>query len=106
MGGTYTAHDPLVLPHIAFVSWYTGGVQAVDLSNPDAPRPLAQFRPTPPPVKHPETVLGPGHSFMWSYPILRDGLLYVADITGGLYVLKYSGPHAEETTGSAESNAN
>ncbi|MFN8481429.1 MAG: hypothetical protein U0768_00045 [Anaerolineae bacterium] len=105
-GGTYTAHDPLVLPHIAFVTWYTGGLQAVDLTAPDAPRALAQFRPTPPPVKRPETVLGPGHSFMWSYPILRDGLIYVADITGGLYVVRYTGPHADETQGRAESNAN
>ncbi|MFN8474478.1 MAG: hypothetical protein U0822_19965 [Anaerolineae bacterium] len=106
VGGTYTAHDPLVLPHIAFVTWYTGGLQAVDLSAPEAPRALAQFRPVPPTVKHPETVLGPGHSFMWSYPILHNGLIYAADITGGLYVLKYSGPHADETQGSAESNAN
>jgi hypothetical protein len=32
---------------------------------------------------------------MWSYPILRDGLIYVSDIQSGLYVLKYGGPGAE-----------
>ena len=31
---------------------------------------------------------------MWSYPILRQGLLYVADIKTGLYILRYTGPQA------------
>ena len=33
---------------------------------------------------------------MWSYPIIRDGLIYVTDIRNGLYVLKYTGPHSSE----------
>ena len=31
---------------------------------------------------------------MWSYPIIRDGLIYVIDIRNGLYILRYTGPHA------------
>jgi hypothetical protein len=33
---------------------------------------------------------------MWSFPIIRHGLIYVVDIRNGLYVLRYTGPHAKE----------
>jgi len=33
---------------------------------------------------------------MWSYPIIKDGLIYVVDIRNVLYVLRYTGPGAEE----------
>jgi hypothetical protein len=36
---------------------------------------------------------------MWSFPIIRDGLVYVVDIRNGLYVLDYSGPRAAEIDG-------
>jgi hypothetical protein len=32
---------------------------------------------------------------MWSYPIIK-GLIYVVDIRNGLYILRYTGPHASE----------
>jgi hypothetical protein len=32
----------------------------------------------------------------WSYPIIRNGLIYAIDIRSGLYVLRYTGPHADE----------
>ena len=28
---------------------------------------------------------------MWSYPIIRDGLIYVVDVRNGLYVVRYTG---------------
>ena len=28
---------------------------------------------------------------MWSYPIVKNGLIYVIDIRNGLYVLRYTG---------------
>jgi hypothetical protein len=28
---------------------------------------------------------------MWSYPIIKDGLIYVVDLRNGLYVLRYKG---------------
>jgi hypothetical protein len=34
-----------------------------------------------------------------SYPIIKDGLIYVADVRNGLYVLRYTGPHADEVDG-------
>src|SRR5438876_195291 len=44
----------------------------------------------------------------WSYPIVRDGLVYVADINQGLLVVRYRGPHEEELTrlAFAEGNSN
>ena len=46
--------------------------------------------------------------WMWTYLILKDGLLYVVDINSGLYVLEYKGPRREEVPqhGIVESNAN
>ncbi len=45
---------------------------------------------------------------MWSYPIIRDGLIYVIDIRNGLYILRYTGPHWQEVAGSRalEGNSN
>jgi hypothetical protein len=33
---------------------------------------------------------------MWSYPIIKEGLIYVVDIRNGLYVLEYHGPNEGE----------
>jgi hypothetical protein len=33
---------------------------------------------------------------MWSFPIIKDGLIYVTDLRNGLYILRYKGPHADE----------
>ena len=35
----------------------------------------------------------------WSYPIIRNGLIYYVDVANGLYVLRYTGPHADEVAG-------
>jgi hypothetical protein len=45
---------------------------------------------------------------MWSYPIIRNGLIYVIDIRNGLYILRYTGPHASEVaaTNFLEGNSN
>ena len=32
----------------------------------------------------------------WTDPVVQDGLVYVVDIDFGLYVLRYTGPHASE----------
>ncbi|HEV2061844.1 MAG TPA: hypothetical protein VGR12_03245, partial [Solirubrobacteraceae bacterium] len=33
---------------------------------------------------------------MWSFPVIKDGLVYVVDLRNGLYVLRYRGPHERE----------
>jgi hypothetical protein len=32
---------------------------------------------------------------MWSFPIIRHGLVYVVDIRNGLFVLRYTSAHAQ-----------
>jgi hypothetical protein len=39
---------------------------------------------------------GPNKVTTWSYPIIRDGLIYIIDMCNGLYILRYTGPHAGE----------
>ena len=50
----------------------------------------------------------PNKVVMWSFPIVRDGLIYVVDIRNGLYELRYTGPHADEVAGISflEGNSN
>jgi hypothetical protein len=45
---------------------------------------------------------------MWSYPIIRDGLIYVVDLRNGLYALRYRGPFEAEVNriGFLEGNSN
>ncbi len=42
---------------------------------------------------------GPNKVTMWSYPIIRNGLIYVIDIRNGLYILRYTGPHWFQAAG-------
>ncbi len=105
---TYTSHNPTIVGDLALVSWYSNGLQVFDLSNPSQPVRLAQFRPqaVDPGARDPQ--LGATATLTWSYPIIRDGLIYVADINQGLSVLRYQGPHQEqlEQTAFAEGNSN
>ncbi|HYH27446.1 MAG TPA: hypothetical protein VEA19_01575 [Actinomycetota bacterium] len=97
---TYSAHNPTLTPNIGFVSWHAGGLQAIDLTDPASPKKLAEFRPTPLPfVVTEDPVLTAGsleRAAMWSYPIIKDGLIYVTDIRNGLYILRYKGDLAAE----------
>ena len=96
---SYSSHNPTVLPDLAFVDWHSGGVQAINISDPASPRQAGWFSPTPlASVANEDPALsrGPNKVVMWSYPIIHDGLIYVMDIRNGLYILRYSGPHASE----------
>jgi hypothetical protein len=104
-GGLLTPHNPLVVGDMGLVSWYAAGVQAVDLSDPEAPTRLGQFVPQAL-EGAPSTYLGSYPIQMFSYPIVRDGMIYVSDSAGGLYVLRYTGPRADwlANVGRAEGN--
>lgn len=95
----FTAHNATVTRDLALVTWYAGGLVAVDLEDPARPRQLAQFLPEPlPSVEVEDPGLG-GHPVeMWSYPVIRDGLIYVVDVRNGLYVLRYGGRHAAQVS--------
>jgi hypothetical protein len=106
--GTYTSHNPTPVGSLALVTWYSSGLQVFDISDPANPQRLAELRPqaSAPGLRDPQ--LGATLPLTWSYPIVRDGLIYVADIDEGLYVMRYTGPHEEDLArvGFAEGNSN
>jgi LVIVD repeat len=101
---SYSAHNPTLTPHIAFSTWHSGGLQAVDISHPRRPAQLAEFLPDPLDavmLEDPRLSSDPDTGrnekvVMWSYPVIQDGLIYAVDLRNGFYVLKYKGPHAKE----------
>ncbi|MGD2105903.1 MAG: hypothetical protein PVJ55_12405, partial [Anaerolineae bacterium] len=54
----------------------------------------------------PGTWMGSYPVQMFSYPIVRDGLIYAVDSVGGLYVLRYTGPGAEGLAGVSHAEGN
>ena len=91
----FTTHNPLPFHDFVLVTWYSGGLVMVDIKDATQPHLLAQYR-----TRY-------GEQF-WSYPIVKDGLIYVVSIEGGLYVFAYNGPDAEQlyATKWAEGNVN
>jgi hypothetical protein len=94
-GGVFSPHNPLVVGHLAFSSWYAAGVQAFDLTDPLAPQRVGQFVPSREGAAA-TSLLGTYPVQTFSYPILRNGLFYVVDSQSGLYVLRYLGSGAEQ----------
>jgi hypothetical protein len=90
----FTAHNPLVVGNLVFVTWYGGGLQALDVSDPTRPRRVGLFVPRGEGAAA-QSYIGTYPVQTWSYPILREGLLYVSDIQSGLYILEYTGPGSE-----------
>lgn len=106
--GTYTSHNPTPTANLALVTWYSSGLQVFDIADAANPRRLAEFRPQGAAPGQRAAQLGATLTMTWSYPVVRDGLIYVDDIDEGLYVLRYSGPHQEELDqlAYAEGNSN
>jgi hypothetical protein len=96
---SYSAHNPTLTPNIVFTTWHSGGFQAIGIRNPRQPRQLGEFFPEPLPsvgLEDPRLSSDPDTGrnekvVMWSYPIIKDGLIYVVDLRNGLYVLDYNG---------------
>jgi len=77
-------------------------LQAVEMSDSRHPSQGGWFSPAPLATvanEDPALSAGPNKVVMWSYPIVRDGLVYVIDIRNGLYILRYTGPKAHEVAG-------
>jgi hypothetical protein len=87
----FAPHNPTAVGNLVFVSWYAAGVQAIDWSDPLAPQRIGQFVPLTE-GGTPRSLLGGYPVQMFSYPILRDGLIYVVDSVSGLHILRYTGP--------------
>ena len=108
---SYSSHNPTALPDLALVDWHSGGIQASDLSAPASPSQAGFFLPKPlkkVALEDPALSRGPNKVVFWSYPIIRNGLIYAIDIRNGLYVLRYTGAHASEVAGISflEGNSN
>jgi hypothetical protein len=101
---SYSAHNPTLTPHIAFTTWHSGGFQAISIQRARRPYQLAEYFPEPLDevmLEDPRLSSDPDTGrhekvVMWSYPIIKDGLIYVVDLRNGLYVLKYGGRFSKE----------
>jgi hypothetical protein len=99
---SFSSHNPTLTPNLALLTWHSGGLQAIDIADPEHPKPAAGFWPEPlPAVATEDPALSSGHDkvVMWSFPIVQDGLIYAVDLRNGLYILRYHGPHEEEVAG-------
>lgn len=108
---SYAAHNPTLTRNVALITWHSGGMQAIDISDPKRPAQLAEFKPEPlPAVTQEDPALSSGRDkvVMWSFPVIYEGLVYVVDVRNGLYILEYSGPRASEIskTDFLEGNSN
>jgi hypothetical protein len=99
---SFSSHNPTLTKNMAFITWHSGGLQAVSIENPFQPIQLAEFLPAPLPsvgTEDPALSSGADKVVMWSYPIIKDGLIYVVDVRNGLYILRYHGPFEAEVAG-------
>jgi hypothetical protein len=108
---SYSSHNPTLTKHLAIVTWHSGGLQAIDLTDPLHPTQAAEYMPEPLPAvvtEDPALSSGRDKVVMWSYPIIRNGLIYVTDIRNGFYILKYHGPYEGEVANThfLEGNSN
>jgi hypothetical protein len=117
---TKTVHNVIAFPHIEFATWYSGGLRAIDTTDINSPYEAGFFFNKPAPAvvwcqeqttiikSCDDPVMGsdgrptndpqllPPDIMARSYPIVMNGYIVYSDETMGLYVLKYSGPHADE----------
>lgn len=96
---SFSSHNPTVTEHLAFVTWHSAGLQVLSTEDPSRPAPAAELVPAPleaVATEDPALSSGPDKVVMWSYPIVKDGLVYVVDVRNGLYVLSYRGPFQDE----------
>lgn len=99
---SFASHNPTLLPDLAIIDWHSAGVQALDLTDPTHVTRVGTYNATPEAVvvtEDPSLTNGDFKTAMWSYPIIRSGLIYVVDVRNGVYVLRYNGPHADEVNG-------
>jgi hypothetical protein len=100
LDGTFTMHNQTVTSRYVLTSWYGAGLRVIDIANPKKPVETAFFVPKPVDAissvpDTPAPIYGKTASIAddwwvstWSYPIIRGGLIYVADVRSGLYILR------------------
>ena len=100
LDGTFSMHNQTVTKRYALTSWYGAGLRVIDIADAASPHEVAFFVPepvaaiastpdTPAPVYgETENTADDWWVATWSYPVIRDGLIYVADMRSGLYILR------------------
>ncbi|MBW3662459.1 MAG: hypothetical protein KY469_05100 [Actinobacteria bacterium] len=91
---SYSAHNPTITDELAFITWHSGGLQAIDISDPTNPTQAGYYYPDPLAyvvTEDPALSAGQDKVVMWSFPVIQDGLIYVVDVRNGLYILHYTG---------------
>jgi len=113
--GWLSPHFTTPLPDVVFATYYSGGVRAIDIADPADPTEVGHFFNEPVSEVRWATYGPPGEAepgadgqepnqrratdlsmFAFSYPVIHDGYVIYADVHSGLYVLEYTGPHAEQ----------
>jgi hypothetical protein len=111
-------HEPLIFPDLVIATYYSDGLKAFAIDNPLMPIEVGAFYNKPvdtirfcwtnclPPEKaadgttttqqRPDPSFGPVDLRAFSRPIVKDGLIYYVDANSGLYVVRYTGPHADQ----------
>jgi hypothetical protein len=88
---TYSTHNPTPVGNLVLVSFHAGGLQAVWIRDPANPAVLAAFVPKPldrVATEDPALTTGSIRVAVWSYPIVRNGLVYIVDVRNGLFILR------------------
>jgi len=96
---SYSAHNPTVTDELLFISWHAGGLRAISFDDPTNPAQEGAFIPEPLPAvvqEDPALTAGQDKVAFWSFPIIRDGIIYVVDVRNGLYALEYTGTDAAD----------
>jgi hypothetical protein len=94
-GASFSSHNPTLAGRVALITWHSAGLRAVSVEDPRQPVELAEYRPEPLAAvlqEDPALSAGSEKVVMWSYPIVKDGLIHLVDIRNGLYILRYRGP--------------
>jgi uncharacterized protein (TIGR03437 family) len=94
----YTAHNPYIVGHLLFVSWYQAGTQVIDISDPMKPVLVGSY----------DTFADPVNGFdgNWGvYPFLGLDRVLLSDMDGGLFIVDFSAAATGPRTVSAASYA-
>lgn len=99
--GWLSPHFSLPFPDIVFTTYYSGGLRAIDISDPTEPVQAGYYLNKPVTEVRWPTYGSPGgeyrpYPFAFSYPVTHDGYVIYGDVSSGIYVLEYTGPHAEQ----------
>jgi hypothetical protein len=98
---SYASHNPTLTRNVALITWHSGGFQAIDIEDPGQMEQGGWFSPVPLPSvanEDPALSMGTNKVVMWSFPIVKNGLIYVIDLRNGLYILRYTGPRSGEVS--------